>query len=334
MSENHDMEERKSDNNEQAATLVNDTGDEVDEEADEEAEEMTELQRAQYDAKVDAQIARWYHADELRNTKGSARVRHSARAMADLINAINGLPGGQQLMQRLSNEIEGVEAAMKEVVSAYLVKAARIEGIERTLNVFQEATAQALTGLKGCQCRSTGNCATCACADKDVPMCNDNCGCGEKCLISAGKKNGIIDQMEKKAKKAAKKLAEEEKERCKAIRDRRAKDEKRRVKKEAAAAAKAEQKLKEKKKAKVVKQTKPAKAAKAAAAAVSSDSDSNSDSDSDAKKKPKKKSKSKKQESSDEEEEEDEESDDDSDDSDDSDEEEEKPKKKKGGKRR
>jgi len=322
------MEEQKGDNNEQAATLVNDTGDE----AEEEAEEMTELQRAQYDAKVDAQIARWYHADELRNTKGSKRVRNSARAMADLINGISGLPGGQQLLQRLSNEIEGVEAAMKEVVSAYLVKAARIEGIERTLNVFQEATAQALTGLKGCQCRSTGNCATCACSDKDVPMCNDNCGCGDKCLIAGGKKNGIIDQMEKKAKKAAKKLAEEEKERCDAIHNKRIKDEKRRVKEEAAAAAKAEQKLKEKKKAKVVKQAKPAKAAKAAAAAVSSDSDSESDSDA-KKKKPKKKSKSKKQESSDEEEEE-ESDDDDDEDEEESDEEEEKPNKKKGGKRR
>src|SRR5690349_12473996 len=121
------LEERKSD--EQVAALVNETEDE----AEEEVEEMTELERAQYDAKVESQIARWYHADELRNTKGSKRVRHSARVMADLINAINGLPGGQQLMQRLSTEIEEVEFAMKEVVSAYLVKAARIEEIERML---------------------------------------------------------------------------------------------------------------------------------------------------------------------------------------------------------
>jgi hypothetical protein len=310
------LEERKSD--EQVAALVNETEDEV-EFTVKEDKEMTELQRAQYDAKVDSQIARWYHADELRNTKGSKRVRNSARAMADLINAISGLPGGQQLMQRLSIEIEDVEFAMKEVVSAYLVKAARVEEIERMLNVFQESTTKALTGLKGCTCR-TGNCSGCTCSVKDVPMCNDNCGCGDKCLLTGGKKNGLVKQMEKKAKKAAKKLAEEEKERCKAIRDKRDKDEKRRLKQEA------EQKLKEKKKAKAVKQTKHAKA--------------------ESKKKPKKKSK--KQESSDEEESEDseeseesddseesEESDDsdDSEESDDSDEEEERPKKKKGGKK-
>lgn len=159
-------------------------------------------------------LNRFFRTEELGSTQGSRIVKNGAKALMAVIDALKAtdLPNRSEykkLLMPLFADVHDQEAYTK-VVWAYVEKTEQVKAAAAASDSVLLSIKKVQNSLKGCRCGTSGKCTTCVCAEAGG-QCNQARGCKDGCTRPGHKDDGLLKDVKKKMKKAAKKAVEKEK---------------------------------------------------------------------------------------------------------------------------